>query len=246
MGKLDGKVAILTGVAHGMGECHARTFVAEGARVLLGDIDEEGGRGLARSLGDAAHFVKLDVSQELDWDAAVAAARERFRRIDVLVNNAAIYHTSALADETLERFERILRVNVIGTWWGMRKVIAPMREAGGGSIVNISSIAGLRGIPQLSSYGTTKWAVRGMTKTAAHELGVHGIRVNSIHPGAIQETGMYRPSDRAERAHDDAAVPLRRSGRREEVSALAVFLASDASSYVTGMEHVVDGGRTVW
>lgn len=247
MGKLDGKVVILTGAAHGMGECHARVFASEGARLVLGDVDEEAGRALARSLGAAALFVRLDVSQERDWDSAVAAARERFRRVDALINNAAIYHTCALADESLERFERIWRVNVVGTWWGIRKLVEPLREAGGGSIVNLSSIAGLRGIPHMSSYGTTKWAVRGLTKSAANELGPLGIRVNSIHPGAIDETGMYRSAgDPTERARMDAAVPLRRSGRREEVSNLAVFLASDASSYITGTEHVIDGGRTVW
>ncbi len=247
MGRLDGKVVLITGAAHGMGESHARRFAAEGARVVLGDVDQEAGGALARSLGEVALFARHDVAQERDWDGVVAAARERFGRIDALINNAAIFHARALEEESLEAFERILRVNVIGTWWGIRKLVAPMREIGGGSIVNISSIAGTRGIPQLSSYGTSKWAVRGLTKIAAAELGPFGIRVDSIHPGSIDETGMHRtPSDPAERARLVEPVPLRRSGRREEVSELAVFLASDASSYISGSEHVIDGGRTVW
>jgi 3alpha(or 20beta)-hydroxysteroid dehydrogenase len=247
MGQLDGKVAIITGAAQGMGAAEARRFAQEGARVVLTDRQEEAGRAVADDIGDDAVFVRQDVTSEADWDAAVATATERFGGLDAVVNNAAIHHIVALEDETVEAFERMLRVNVVGTWWGIRKAIAPMRARGGGSIVNKSSIAGTRGIPFHSSYGTSKWAVRGLTKTAAKELGRHGIRVNSVHPGAIQGTGMFTPpDDTAELEARLDEIPLGRPGLRDEVASLVVFLASDASSYITGNEHVIDGGRSLW
>ncbi|MEE2663064.1 MAG: glucose 1-dehydrogenase [Myxococcota bacterium] len=247
MGQLDGKVAIITGAAQGMGEVEARRFAQEGARVVLTDLQQEAGRQVAKEIGDAAVFVRQDVTSEADWDAVVATASERFGGLDALVNNAAIHHLASLEDESVEALEQMLRVNVIGTWWGIKKAIAPMRARGGGSIVNKSSIAGTRGIPLHTSYGTSKWAVRGLTKTAAYELGPEAIRVNSVHPGPIEGTGMFTaPDDPAELREQMRALPLGRAGTRDEVASLVVFLASDASSYITGNEHVVDGGRSIW
>jgi 3alpha(or 20beta)-hydroxysteroid dehydrogenase len=247
MGQLDGKVAIITGAAQGMGRNHAARFVEEGARVVLTDVQAEAGQELADRLGESALFVRQDVSAESDWDTVIATTLKRHHRLDVLVNNAAIFHARPLEHESPDGFERMLQVNLLGTWWGIKKAIVPMRECGGGSIVNVSSIAGMRGIPYLSSYGSSKWAVRGLTKAAAQELGPDGIRVNSIHPGGIEGTGMFmHPKDAEEAAQRRNEMPLRRFGLLDEVTALVVFLASDGSSYITGSEHVVDGGRVLW
>lgn len=245
MGQLDGKVAIITGAAQGMGETHTRRFVAEGARVVLTDLQEAAGQAVAKDLGESALFVPQDVREETDWDRVIAATLERFGRLDVLINNAAIWSTASIEEERVERLREILEVNVVGSWWGIRKVIAPMREAGGGSIVNISSIAGTRGIPEHGSYGASKWAVRGLAKVAALELGRYGIRVNSIHPGGVKDTGMFLIPEE-EHARSFAGQPIQRPAEREEISSVAIFLASDASSYITGREHVVDGGLTLW
>jgi 3alpha(or 20beta)-hydroxysteroid dehydrogenase len=244
MGQLEGKVAIVTGAAQGMGACEARRMAEEGARVVLGDVQEEAGRAVVKEIGAAAHFVRQDVARESDWDAVIAAALERFGRLDVLVNNAAIHHVGSIENESLEGLERMLQVNLVGTWWGVKKAIAPMRAAGGGSIVNKSSIAG---IPAHGSYGITKWGVRGLTKVAAYELGPDRIRVNSIHPGPIAGTGMFSmPEDEAQQREIFDPIPLRRAGGVEEVASLVVFLASDASAFITGTEHVIDGGRSLW
>ncbi|MCE2392037.1 MAG: glucose 1-dehydrogenase [Proteobacteria bacterium] len=245
MGQLDGKVAIITGAAQGMGENHARAFVEEGARVVVTDLQEEAGRELAGELGEAALFVAQDVTSEADWDRVVAAALERFGRIDALVNNAAIWWTATVLEETADGLRKMLEVNVVGVWLAMHKVAPAMRDSGGGAIVNISSTAGIHGIPEHGAYGASKWAVRGLTKVAAHELGPLGIRVNSVHPGGIKGTGMFQ---RPEEEHDAIFRhnPIPRAGERSEVSALVVFLASDASSYITGHEHVIDGGRQLW
>jgi 3alpha(or 20beta)-hydroxysteroid dehydrogenase len=247
MGQLDGKVVIVTGAAQGMGQRHAELCVAAGARVIATDVQEELGRGVVGPLGDAARFVPHDVTDERAWDRVVSAATDEFGGVDGLVNNAAIYKgTCPIEDEPLSVFESTLRINVIGTWLGIKKVIAPMRARGGGAIVNVSSIAGMKGLPGFGSYGSSKWAVRGLSKVAAKELGVHGIRVNSVHPGGIEGTGMFTPAQtEAERRHRYSGVPLGRPGRTDEVSSLVIFLLSDASSYVTGVEHVIDGGSIV-
>ncbi len=245
MGQLDDKHVIITGAAQGMGAVHARRCVEEGAKVLLTDLQVEVGEKLANELGAAARFVRQDITQAADWDAVLAAVRNDWPRIDGLVNNAAIWWTKHILEEDEAGLRKMLDVNVVGTWLGIRKVAPVMREHGGGSIVNLSSIAGTRGIPEHAAYGASKWAVRGLSKVAAAELGVWNIRVNTIHPGAIGGTGMFLVPE-SEYEELFATQPLQRPGERAEVSGLVIFLLSDASSYVTGHEHVVDGGRTVW
>ncbi len=242
-GKLQGKIAIITGAAQGMGAEHARVFVAEGARVVLTDLQEQAGQALAAELGANALFVRHDVSKAQDWDAVLAATRAAFGPANVLINNAAMYFIGPVDEADPERVRKLLDVNIFGSWLGISRIAPMMREAGGGSIINLSSLAGMRGIPWHGIYGTSKWAIRGLTKTAAYDLGPSGIRVNAILPGAIEETGMAGgPLDETQLA----AIPLRRTGRKSEVSQLAVFLASDESAYITGGDHVIDGGRALW
>lgn len=233
---LDGQVAIVTGAARGIGAAIATALTGAGARVVIGDVLDEQSVTLAERLGAMAHAVHLDVRDAVHWQHAVERALE-MGRLTILVNNAAIQSLSALEHETAERFEQMLSVNVVGTFLGTQAVIEPMRRAGGGSIVNVSSTAGLIGYPRHAAYGASKWAVRGLTKVSAIELGAEGIRVNSIHPGPIR-TSMLGNSEqeRFER------VPLRRCGEPEEVASLALFLASPDSAYISGAEFTVDGG----
>ena len=239
-GRLQGKVAIVTGAARGQGAAEARLFVAEGARVVLTDMLAEEGSATAEALGDAAVFVTHDVTSETDW-ARVVAAANAWGRVDVLVNNAGIHWMRAIEDETVEGFRRILDVNLIGMFIGMREVTPAMRSSGGGSIINISSLAGMKGLHWHGAYGASKWAVRGLTKVAALELADDNIRVNSVHPGAI-DTAMI-PADRQGLGDARFATSLvPRIGRPEEVAELVCFLASDASAFITGGEHVIDGG----
>jgi len=251
MGRLTGKVALITGGARGMGAAAVRIFVREGARVLIADVLEEPGRALAAQLGDAARFQRLDVSQEGEWEAAMAAA-EAMGPLNVLVNNAAILHAAAITQTSLADYQRVINVNQVGTFLGIRAAIEPMKRAGGGSIVNISSIDGLQSKNGLIAYSASKWAVRGMTKCAAIELGRYGIRVNSVHPGIIDTpiwgkipteasgSGQNAPIDAEERAR--LAAPLGRVGHAVEIASGVLYLASDASRYVTGTELVIDGG----
>ncbi|MCU1378151.1 MAG: 3-oxoacyl-[acyl-carrier protein] reductase [Acidimicrobiales bacterium] len=237
--RLDGKVALITGGARGQGAAEARLFVREGAKVLVTDVLDAEGDALAAELGDVGRYRHHDVTSADDWASAVDEAISTFGSLDVLVNNAGIHHVTRIEEETLENFERTIRVNLYGTFLGIQAVIPPMRAAGGGAIVNISSLAGMKGIPGHGAYGASKWGVRGLTKTAAAELGHDGIRVNSVHPGAIK-TAMLpdSPEGDARFAH----LPVGRPGEVEEVASLVLFLASDESSYITGTEHVIDGG----
>ena len=244
MGRLDGKVALITGGARGMGKSHVRHFVAEGARVVFGDVLDDKGEFVAAGLGaDACRYVHHDVTSETDWAAAVALAVDTFGKLDVLVNNAGILKFGTIADMELTDFRRILEVNAVGCWLGMKAVIEPMTKAGGGSIVNISSIEGFTGASGLSAYSASKFAIRGMTKAAARELGQFGIRVNSVHPGAVMTRMVIESADSGK--DGDAfmkAMPLGRFAEPAEISHLVGYLASDESSYSTGSEFLADGG----
>ena len=192
-GDLEGKVALISGGARGMGAAEARLFVAEGGRVVIGDVLDDEGKATAAAIGDSAHYVHLDVTQEADWQSVVAETEARFGRLDVLVNNAGVLRFGLLEDTELADYEFVIRINQIGVFLGMKSVVAAMRRAGGGSIVNISSMAGLRGIGGALAYTASKFAVRGMTKVAAIELGSSNIRVNSVHPGGVEDAdgGIY-------------------------------------------------------
>jgi len=234
--RLEGKVAIITGAARGQGEAEARLFVEEGAQVVIADILDAEGEAVAKELGDDAVFAHLDVRDEHNWNNVLASTTERFGHLDVLVNNAAVHHIVRLENETVAGFEQMFRVNLIGTFLGIKTCAPELRRSGHGSVVNISSTAGIVGFRGHGAYGASKWGVRGLTKVAAIELGPE-IRVNSVHPGAI-ETDMLPAGDPARFNR----LPLRRTGQPAEVAELALFLASDASSYITGAEFIVDAG----
>ena len=244
MGRLDGKVALITGGARGMGKSHVRHFVAEGAQVVFGDVLDDKGAAVAAGLDErCCRYVHHDVTSEAGWAAAVATTVDTFGRLDVLVNNAGVLAFATIADMPLAVFRRILEVNAVGSWLGMKAVIEPMKAAGGGSIINISSIEGFTGAAGLSAYSASKFAVRGMTKAAARELGQFGIRVNSVHPGGVITSMTLGQPGSAEQA--DAflkAMPLSRFARPAEISCLVAYLASDESSYSTGSEFLADGG----
>ena len=242
MGRLEGKTALITGGARGQGAAEARLFADEGANVVLTDVLDEDGERTADIIGGT--FLHHDVTSEDEWAAAVARTVELHGGLDVLVNNAAIYSPSPLLETEPDEYRRVIEVNQVGVFLGMREVASAMIERGGGSIINISSGAGMRAGSSGFAYAASKWAVRGMTKSAAVQLGPHGIRVNSIHPGLI-DTVMLGQTRIVQRGNLDAAVeriPLRRIGQPEEVARLALFLASDESAYSTGSEFIVDGG----
>ena len=236
MGRVDDKVALISGGAQGMGEAHARMLVAEGAKVVIGDILDDKGKALADDLGEAARYVHLDVTQPDDWKAAVSTAVDEFGKLNVLVNNAGTVALGPLKTHDLKKWQQVLDVNLTGTFLGMQAVIDSMEAAGGGSIINISSIEGLRGAPWVHGYVASKWGVRGLTKSAALELAPQKIRVNSIHPGFIRTPMTKHLPD------DMVMAPLGRPGTPEEVATFVLFLASDESSFATGAEFVMDGG----
>ena len=241
MGRLDNKVAIITGAARGMGAAHARAFVAEGAKVVLTDVLDSGAE-VAAELGDSAVFIHHDVSSEQGWADVVIRAEETFGKVDILVNNAAIIAGAPIKDMEPATYERIVAVNQVGVFLGMRAVIPALERAGGGSIVNVSSINGKRASIGSAAYVSSKFAVRGLTQTAALECAPLGIRVNSVHPGLILTPMVDEAVDAETLAAMEAGIPLGRGAQSSEVSEVVVFLASDAASYMTGSEVVVDGG----
>ncbi len=246
MGRLDGKVAIITGAAQGMGESHARRFASEGAKVVLTDINATRGQEIAGELGDGVIFVEHDVTSLLSWQSVVAKAEDTFGPVSVLVNNASVLGPIAnVVDLDPDKYLAVVAINQHSQVWGMKTVIPSMRRAGGGSIVNISSTAGMVavvGAPSVAYVGS-KFASRGMTKQVAVEFGPDNIRVNSVHPGYIKTPMMIEATDENGGGIADA-VPLRRMADPNEVSSLVLFLASDDASYVSGMEHVIDGALT--
>ncbi len=241
--RLTGKVALISGGARGQGAAEARAFVAEGARVVIGDVLDDEGRQLAKELGDAAHYVHLDVTSEQDWADAVAATVATFGRLDVLINNAGIMRLGPLDSQPTDDYRAVIEVNQFGCYFGMRAAIPALRASGGGSIVNTSSISGFIGLAGTTAYSASKFAVRGMTRCAALELGHDNIRVNSVHPGTIDTAMVSSPEfDDVDKDAYFAAQPIPRIGRVEEIASMMIFLASDESSFCTGAEFLVDGG----
>ena len=242
MKRLEGKVAIITGAAQGMGASHARKFVEEGAKVVLTDLNKEKGEALSAELGENALFVSQNVTSAEDWANVVAEAEKTFGQVDVLVNNAGITMAKSILQTTEEEYRRIVEINQVSVFLGMKTVIPAMQKAGGGSIVNISSMNGL--VAGAIGYTDTKFAVRGMTKAAAIECANYGIRVNSVHPGVIATPMVVQEDTKAAVEAFSKHIPLKRVAEPEEVSNLVLYLASDESSYSTGSEFVIDGGMT--
>lgn len=249
MGKsrLEGKVALITGGARGMGASEAQLFLDEGAKVVITDILDEVGQETARRLspdGSRCIFYRHDVTNESEWDSVVADAIGAFGQIDVLVNNAGIFEQGSILDTSLKNFERTMDINVTGVFLGMKTVAPHMVQRKQGSIINISSVAGLNGTPGFIAYGASKWAVRGMTKGVAKELAPFGVRVNSIHPGII-DTPMLQTFDEAGEGVREMVrtrIPLGYEAEPIHVARLALYLGSDDSAYSTGSEFIVDGG----
>ncbi len=255
MGRLDGRTAIITGTAQGTGETLARVFAEEGARLVLGDVQEERGRAVAKEIGDEAAFVRLDVSSEADWKRTVATAVDRFGGVDVLVNNAAILLLKPFDEISSEEFLRIVQVNQLGPFLGMQAVFPIMKERDGGSIINIASTDGIKGMNGVAAYASSKWAVRGLTKSAAIELGRYAIRVNAVCPeaGNPNMSAPFFPGnpDLTDVPHQmmqkilKDPKPVVPGSRLRDVANMALFLASDESRSCTGGDFVVDAGLTV-
>jgi 3alpha(or 20beta)-hydroxysteroid dehydrogenase len=245
MGRLTGKVALISGASRGQGEAEARLLASEGAKVVLADVLDEDGTTVAKDIGDDAIYLHLDVTSEADWQAVVDKAIDRFGAIDVLVNNAGVFAINPLATTSLDEYRRVIDINQIGVFLGMRAVASHMAARASGSIVNISSVAGLQGSAGTIAYTASKFAVRGMTKVVAKELAPFGVRVNSVHPGLIDTAMLKQITDVV---NDDAAlkarVPMGQFAEADDVAKVVLFLASDDSGYCTGAEFVVDGGMT--
>jgi 3alpha(or 20beta)-hydroxysteroid dehydrogenase len=246
MARLQGKVAIITGGARGMGAATSRLFAAEGATVVIADLLAEAGAALAAELGGGAVFRPHDVTSEDAWARLVAEVEAEFGRVDVLVNNAGVLLFRTLLETSLEDYERVLRVNLVGEFLGIKAVAPGMIARGRGSIVNISSVDGMKGANGLAAYCSSKWGVRGLTRVAAMELGHRGVRVNSVHPGGV-DTIMTNAAGEAREDVDKrfGDIPLQRVGAPEEVARATLFLASDEASYLAGAEIVVDGGMII-
>jgi len=246
LGRLAGKVAIVTGAARGIGAATARLFADEGARVVIADVLAEPGEALADAIGKTALYRHANVSDEEDWQALVTAAEHAFGPVDVLVNNAGIGLFKTIVDTEKAEFERVLAINLTGVFLGIRAVAPGMIARGRGSIVNISSNEAMRGVNGLGAYTASKWGVRGLTKVAAMELGHKGVRVNSVHPGGT-DTDLANPLHKSadELQPTYTIQPIQRIGRPDEIAAACLFLASDEASYVCGAELAVDGGSSI-
>jgi len=244
--RLTGKVALITGAAGGIGACAARAMAQEGATLLLTDADAAGAARVADGLGEEASSRGHDVASEADWQAVTAWALDAHGRVDVLVNNAGVFLAAPLAETSLADFQRVIDVNVTGVFLGMRALAPVMSERRAGSIINVSSVAGLMGSPYLTAYAASKWAVRGMTKVVAKEVARFGVRVNSVHPGQIDTDMNTRQREKTPELIDRLirGIPLQRIGTPQEVAHALVYLASDESVYVTGSELAIDGGTT--
>ena len=243
-GRLDGKVALITGGARGQGAAEAELFAAEGASVVITDVRDEEGAATAASIDGAigsVHYLHQDVTDETRWGDIVADIVEAHGGLDVLINNAGIFVPKPMLETTQEEYRRTIDINQVGTYLGMRAAAPAMRDSGGGSIVNISSIAGMLAAPDAFAYGASKWAVRGMTKAAAHELGKHNIRVNSIHPGIIDTAMLHEARGQGAAEAKVFQIPLGRAGEAMDIARLALFLASDDASYISAGEYLIDG-----
>ena len=239
MGRVDGKVVLISGGARGMGAAHAETLVAEGAQVVIGDVLDNEGRQVAETLGEACHFAHLDVTDPDQWDAAVATCVTRFGRLDALVNNAGIVKMGSLRGSSLADWQRVLDVNLTGAYLGMRSAVEPMIAGGGGSIINVSLVEGMAGSAHLHAYVAAKFGLRGITKSAAG--GVRPTRHSGqlLHPGLV-----HTPMSQGVTEDFMAPIPMRRGASPAEISTFVTFLVSDESSYATGSEFVIDGGLT--
>lgn len=244
MGRLEGKVALITGAAQGQGAAQARRFVAEGARVAIADTLRDKGEALAAELGEAARYVHLDVGDEAGWTAAVTQTESAFGHLDTLVNGGGINCTAYVEDTSVDQFMELVRINQLGPWLGMRAMIAPMQRAGGGAIVNNSSASVVAGLPGKSAYAGTKGAMRAMTGIVAREFGAFNIRVNSVLAAAVATELNLAQATLEQLDAQCADLPIPRIALADEIASAVVFLASDESSYTTGAELVVDGGQT--
>jgi len=242
--RLTGKVAIITGGARGQGEAEARLFASHGAQVVVTDVLAEQGQAVAESLGDQAIFVQHDVSSEEGWANVIEQTLHRFGRVDVLINNAAISKPLKLEDTTTATYRQIIDINQVGVFLGMRAVLQPMKQAGGGVIINVASVAGLQGTSTLFAYTASKWAVRGMSKSAALELARYNIRVNVINPGVIDTLINHDNPDKMNQVLVQT-TPLRRMGDPIEIAEAALFIASDAARFATGADFTIDGGMSI-
>lgn len=240
--RFDGRTVIVTGGARGMGASHVRGFVAEGAKVVIADVLEQEGRMLADELGDHAIFSRLDVTSDKDWAATVGAAENAFGPVSVLVNNAASVRFAAITQTEPAAWRQVIDINLTGTFLGIRAIAPSMRKAGGGAIVNISSAAGMKASPNTAAYVASKWGLRGLTKTAALELGRDNIRVNSIHPGPVRTPMTAGPDAAAAVAAEARALAIPRVAEPDEVTRLVLFVASDEASFSTGSEFIIDRG----
>ena len=244
--RLEGRVAIITGAARGQGAATARIFAGEGAKVVVADVLEPEGKAVAAEIGPAAAFSRLDVTNEDNWSSVVADAERRWGRVDTLINNAGVVHPAAITELKKSDFERVLGINLIGAWLGIKSVAPGMCKRGSGVIVNICSTAGLWGMNGLAAYSSSKWGLRGLTKTAAMELGLKGVRVNAIFPGGVNTPmGNITNEPVQELNKYYQRQPIRRIGEPEEVARTSLFLASDDAAYLCGAELAVDGGMTL-